>query len=130
MKIISFAWTTLALLAGRKTCTCRNWNAEYAKRFKVGDLVQAYDKNPRNGGKCVAVIELTEVYERPMNWAPPSDYEAEGLQWMEEQNMMVPVTDVKSKVKLPMHPLRFWEAWTEQDYKMWVVRFKVLERYI
>ncbi|MBW2053822.1 MAG: ASCH domain-containing protein [Deltaproteobacteria bacterium] len=52
MKIVSFAWTTEALLAGRKTVTRRCWNERYAGRFKSGDLVQAYDRNP-SGGRTV-----------------------------------------------------------------------------
>lgn len=59
MKIISFAWTTKALLEGKKTQTRRFWNDKYAKTFRAGQLIQAYDKNPRAGGKPVAIIRLT-----------------------------------------------------------------------
>jgi len=52
MKIISFAWTTEASLAGRKTATRRCWSEGYARRFKSGDLVQAYDRNP-SGGRII-----------------------------------------------------------------------------
>lgn len=45
MKNISFAWTTDALLAGRKTCTCRDWERDYAERFKAGDLTRL-DEEP------------------------------------------------------------------------------------
>lgn len=122
MKIISFAWTTPALLAGRKTCTRRDWNADYARRFKSGELVQAYDKNPRAGGKKVGIIRLVgEPYYSDI--MPEDDYDAEGLAWMEEQDLMVPVEDVKSKKKLPMHPRRFWEAWKTQNYKLWIIKF-------
>jgi hypothetical protein len=39
MMTISFAWTTPALLAGHKTVTRRDWDAEYAIRFAAGQLV-------------------------------------------------------------------------------------------
>ena len=55
MKIISFAWTTEALLAGIKTCTRRDWNDDYARRFKNGEFCQAFDRNPRAGGKRVGI---------------------------------------------------------------------------
>jgi len=125
VKIISFAWTTPALLARRKTCTRRDWDANYALRFKAGELVQAYDKSARVGGKKVGVIRLVgDPFYSPL--MPDDDYEAEGLAWMEEQGLMVPVTDIKSKKKLPMHPRRFWVAWKLQNYPLWVVRFELV----
>lgn len=60
MKIISFAWTTPQLLRGEKTVTRRDWSDKYARQFRAGDLVQAYDKSPRAGGKRVATIEIKE----------------------------------------------------------------------
>ena len=48
MRIISFAWTTEALIQGKKTQTRRFWKDRYAKSFKKGDLIQAYDKNRLN----------------------------------------------------------------------------------
>jgi hypothetical protein len=60
MKIISFAWTTPALLAGSKCVTRREWDKKYAESFEAGEYVQAFDKSPRAGGKCVAIIELTQ----------------------------------------------------------------------
>jgi hypothetical protein len=60
MKIISFAWTTKALLAGAKTVTRRDWTKEYAERFEKDEVIQAYNKSPRFGGKRVALIRLTK----------------------------------------------------------------------
>ena len=82
MKIISFGWTWPALLAEpplRKTVTRRDWNVEYALRFK-GDLIQAFDKSPRFGGKKIATIRLIRSpYNEPIDLMPDSDYEAEGF---------------------------------------------------
>jgi uncharacterized protein YqfB (UPF0267 family) len=61
VKIISFAWTTPQLLAGKKTVTRRDWSDKYARQFRAGDLVQVYDKSPRAGGKRVAVIEIKSI---------------------------------------------------------------------
>lgn len=41
MRIISFAWTSPALLAGAKTVTRRDWDDSYARRFSAGELVAA-----------------------------------------------------------------------------------------
>ena len=60
MRIISFAWTTPALLAGAKTVTRRDWKGRHGMAFHEGDFVQAWDRSPRVGGKQVATIQLTE----------------------------------------------------------------------
>ena len=60
-KIISFAWTTDALMEGKKTVTRRDWDDKYASRFKVGEVCSAYDKSPRYGGKKVGEIRLTKA---------------------------------------------------------------------
>lgn len=84
MLIISFAWTTPALLADRKTRTRRDWDDNYAKKFKKGILVAAYDRSPRVGGKQIGVIELTEIpYKEATCKAPPEDWEREGLAYLE-----------------------------------------------
>ena len=90
MKIISFAWTTPALLAGRKTCTRRNWTTNYALKFKAGEIEQAYNRNPRIGGKRVGLVRLTEdPYPELTGEAPDSDFEAEGLAWMEDNGLFI-----------------------------------------
>jgi hypothetical protein len=82
MKIISFAWTTKVLLAGKKTMTRRFWDDNYAKRFKKGGLVLAYDKSPRKGGKRVAVIQLTrDPYKQHLDEMTDEDEKKEGGLW-------------------------------------------------
>jgi len=115
MKIISFAWTTPALLANRKIVTRRDWSEDYAKRFKAGDLVAAYDKNPRNGGKQVATIRLTcNPYRESTDIMPRSDYEAEGLAYLQEQGLRIQ----------GLSPYEFWEAWKAAKEVLWVIRFQ------
>ena len=105
MNIISFAWTTAQLLEGKKTVTRREWSDDYAKRFKIGDRVCAYNKNPRNGGKKVAVIRITSIYKEWLHDMPESDVEAEGGRWENRK--------------------AFIEA-QGGDQEMWVIRFQVL----
>lgn len=66
--IISFAWTTQALLDGRKTVTRREWSDGHAAKFKPGDLVDAWDKTPRcKGSKKVAVIRIVSIERSPLS---------------------------------------------------------------
>jgi len=132
MLIISFAWTTAALLAVEdgqdvKTCTRRNWTDSYARLFKAGVKAQGWDRSPRSHGQQVAVISLTrDAYLEKTNMAPDEDYRKEGLEWMEKQGIMVPAT--YEGRKMPMHPRRFWEQWKAADELVYVVRFQVLQR--
>lgn len=83
--IVSFSWTTPALLAGRKTRTRRQWDEKYAARFHVGDVCQAYDKGPRNGGKRVGYIKITGMKRENVALMPEEDFEKEGFAYLEEQ---------------------------------------------
>ena len=85
--IISFAWTTPALLAGRKTCTRRLWSERtYWSLVKAWHrrqrLHQAWDKSPLAGGRQVGWIRLTcKPYRQRLADMPESDLEAEGFPW-------------------------------------------------
>lgn len=81
--IISFAYTTPALLAGAKTVTRREWKPKHARSFKAGDLVAAYDRSPRLCGKQVATIQLTAAPSwEPDSATPDTDFEAEGFAFL------------------------------------------------
>ena len=117
--IISFAWTTPALLAGEKTVTRREWSDNYAHRFKAGDLVAAYDKNPRAGGKQIATIRLTcDPYLENTRDAPSSDYIAEGLKYLADNGVLIQ----------GMTPFTFWAAWKAAELLVWVIRFEVVRK--
>ena len=81
MMIISFSWTSDAFKANRKTKTRRQWVDGYAKRFEVGDICKAYNKQPRFGGKQIGLIKLTKSpYQQQIRDMPDSDFEAEFLE--------------------------------------------------
>jgi hypothetical protein len=117
MKIISFAWTVPSLLAGRKTRTRREWTDEYAERFKVGDLIQAYDRQPRFGGKCIAIIEITGIKQESTSEMTSDDYEKEGFKYFEEKGLKIWDKD----------PAIAFEDWMEDDCEVWIIDFKVKE---
>lgn len=119
--IISFAWTTPALISGNKSCTRRDWNPNYARRFRRGDIVIAYDRQPRNGGKPIARLRLTQdvTHERDAD-APDSDWAAEGFAWFQQRygDHLSNGRDVS------------WKGfcdWRKDGGSSWVVRFEVLE---
>jgi hypothetical protein len=119
-RIISFAWTTPALLAGAKTVTRRDWDADYAARFRAGDEIQAWDRSPRAKGRHVADIVLTGApyREAPEN-APPEDWDREGFAWLAESPAL----------RRYRHPdfdaAAVWVSWRDDPAPLWVVRFTV-----
>lgn len=70
MRIISFAWTTEAFLAGTKTVTRRMWKE---CNVKPDDLMQAWDKSPRAGGKRIGTIKILRIDREPLH-----DFEQHG----------------------------------------------------
>lgn len=122
-KIISFAWTHPALLAGAKTCTRRNWTYYWALGFRDGDLVQAWDRSPRvRSAKRIATIQLTGFpYLESLRDMPDADYYAEGFAWLAEHLTTVP-KEHKRDVSWES-----FEEWRCSDDSLWVVRFKLVD---
>lgn len=115
MMVISFAWTSPALVAGKKTVTRRDWKPEYARKFRRGDKVQAFNKSPRNGGKAIAIIELrADPYLERTSKMTLESYEREGLSWLHAHGYNVP-TDL------------WFNAWRDLDELVYVVEFDLLE---
>lgn len=117
MKIISFSWTTPALIAGRKSRTRRQWSNEYAKRFKTGDLCQAYDRQPRFGGKIVAIIRITGIKHEHISEMTSRDFELEGFSYMEEQGMKI----------WGKEPADAFNEWMDEDEEYWVIDFEIVK---
>jgi hypothetical protein len=120
VKIISFAWTSAPLLAGRKTVTRRNWNPRHARRFHAGDLIAAYDRQPRFRGRQIATIRLTaEPYLERFSDLQDSEWEAEGFAYLEEQG----INDSDG-----WSPEDIWHTWkrADPDVAWWVVRFELV----
>ena len=117
MKIISFAWTTPALLKKRKTRTRREWNDKYASMFKVGDLIQAYDKQPRFKGKRIAIIKITKIRKEALFDMPSEDFELEGFKYFEEKGLKI----------WNKEPADAFNEWAESDDEVWVIDFKIIK---
>lgn len=115
MKIISFAWTTEALLNEKKVVTRRVWTDRYAKTFKDADLIQAYDRSPRVGGKPIAIIRIVgDPYKEPLRAMTDEEEKAEGGLWGS--------ADAFITAFLEGHP------GMALDTELWVIRFVLLRR--
>jgi len=121
MKIMSFAWTTEALLASAKTETRRDWKNGYAHKFHRGDLVAAYNRNPKFRGEQVATILLIEdpVRESLLDPLPAGAWEAEGIPWLLAHG-------IRRNKSLPTTEEEF-RAWC-REAQPWIVRFKLVEK--
>ena len=119
MKIISFARTTAALIARRKTVTRREWKDTQAARFNAGELVAAWSASPHRGGKPVGVIRIKSVTREPTRLIPPSDWEAEGFAYMTERGI---------NVGRELSCSQLWEQWKRDRAKItYVIRFEVVK---
>ncbi len=118
MKWISFYWTLTALLAGAKTVTRRKWKDSYAAKFRKGDLVAAYDRQPRFGGRRVMLLKLTrDPYKENTADMPDSDWVEEGMHVLEGEGRTLD----------GLVPAEFWLRWKEGEPEdVWVIRFKVV----
>lgn len=83
MKIISFAWTTQALLEGKKTVTRRDWKDRFVFLMEEGERLQAWDKLPRvKGAKKIGEIRLTrKPYKQWLHCVTDEDEIKEGALW-------------------------------------------------
>lgn len=85
--IISFAWTTLAVIANHydppgKTETRRDWSPKTIAQFQklIGNTVDAWDKSPRFFGKHFGTIVVRDVIaEEYSNTIPDEAWQKEGF---------------------------------------------------
>jgi hypothetical protein len=126
--IISFGWTTPALLAGEKTETRREWNRVYLLQMQAawrkGQRVHdAWNTTPRNirheprPGK-IARIELTAMPQiETIDLVDEGTWAREGLEYLTVHGYLLD----------GLTPMQLWTHWLEADPHLVVVRFKLLE---
>lgn len=125
--IISFAHTTPALLAGRKTVTRRDWNPDHAAKFGAGMFIDAYDRSPRVHGHRVAKLRITHAPVRENTRVmSDSEYEAEGFAYLDAHRVPVVVSALFEKGAFLTWREAF-EFWRMRAVDHWVVRFELVE---
>lgn len=125
MPLISFSWTSPPLIAGRKTMTWRDWDDTYARQFKPGQLVAAYNRSPRNHGVMVATIRITSVEKIPISHLTDEDYELEGLAYLHEHPEQCPKTLFGQKFMPWMVTREAFDLRRQSGEVGWCVRFTV-----
>ena len=114
MMIVSFAWTTPAVIARRKTRTRREWSENYASKFKAGSICQGYDKGPRVGGKPIHLIRIMrDPWIQNTSELGDDDFEYEGFNYMEENRILFRGKPVR----------QFFEEWKALAIDLYVVDF-------
>lgn len=119
--IVSFAWTTPALVAGFKTCTRREWSNRTISTA-LGALhgafvVDAYDRSTRQRGQPVARIKITSVHASRL--CPSDDWFNEGFEWL-------------TRYGISLHgvtPRAIWQDFQtrpSEEQPLTVVRFEVV----
>ena len=122
MPIITFAWTTPALVAGAKTTIRQPWSETIASRFHGGSEVAAYDRVGNSGGRQVACIRLTEApVHQPFSDIPDEDYEREGWAWLHAHADLLP-----GYIKASDFSKESFEKWRSRPGGIWVVRYELV----
>lgn len=121
--IISFGWTAPALVAGAKTVTRRQWVDSHAEKFKRRDLVKAYDRSPRWGGKEVATIRIAkDLYKEPISEMPDVDWFHEGFEYMFQHPELIPKSSPFKTASWEE-----FEEWRASGGVYWVVPLRLVE---
>lgn len=115
--LISFAYTTDAVIMECKTKTRRKWVVSHANKFRDGQEVDFWDKNPRNHGEKMGSIILTRgpYRENTRKLMYPDDFIAEGFDYMTERGLEMDGVE----------PLIFFQRWKAQRVLLFVVEFKL-----
>lgn len=121
--ILSFAMTTEAARARRKTVTRRRWTDKHAQKFikRIGQLAEGWTASPHRKGKPFCKFRILHVYKEKTCLIPDSDWEAEGFAYMEEHGLLLEKDLTCSEL---------WEQWREDpELETWVIRFEIVEVY-
>lgn len=92
--ILSFAWTTEAVVSGVKSVTRRVWSDRYFRQwvaaYRRGDVFHdAFTRSPRYGGKGFGFVNLVkEPYRERLRDMPVEDLAAEGGYWKDKDEFI------------------------------------------
>lgn len=121
--IISFAWTTPAVVLGEKCETRRDWTPatikSVRKAMEKGELVDAFSKSARFGGKAfgkVRILKLVEDEDSSTIKAP--SWRAEGFHVLQAIGSKIGKSSAAD----------VWKFWLEENTdRQTVVHFELVE---
>lgn len=88
-------------------------------------MVSAYDRQPRFGGKQIAVIRLTcTPYFEATGIMPEVDYAGEGFEFYDQNPHLLPKMYALEADETMLDRFR---AWQRVNVPLWVVRFQLEE---
>jgi len=116
--IVSFAWTSAALLSGHKSCTRREWDPVHAEHYRAGMVVDAWDRLPRvKGAKRIGTIRVSRPPYRQMSHLTlPEDFHREGFAWLQRYGTTDDVVRVSE----------IWAGWRTHPVDLWVLEFELV----
>ena len=119
--ILSFAWTTPAVVLGEKTETRRDWQPKTIAQFKklIGKDVEAWDRSPRFGGHPFGIVKITGVT------AERDSSKIRGASWTFEGFHVLQAIGATISKRTPEEVWRFWKY--ENEYPQTVVGFQLKE---
>ncbi len=126
MRIISFGWTSPAIVAHVKIKTRRQWKDTHAARFQRSNLIQAYNRSPLYHGERIAIIQLARTpYKEDINLMLDTDYEAEGFAYLHAHPELISPSGRKQFGDCSFDHFR---RWRDQGGNYWVVEFNYPKR--
>jgi len=87
----------------------------FIKGIPQGRIHDAYDRQPRFGGRKIGTFTIIAMKKEHMSTMPDEDYEREGFKFMEENRI-----EIWGK-----EPRQAFEDWRETDDTLWVVDFEI-----
>lgn len=121
--IISFAWTTPAVVLGEKCETRRDWKpstiAAVWRAMEKGELVDAYSKSSRFGGKAFGKVRILKLVEEEDSRTIKSP------SWRAEGFHVLQAIGAKISKSTAADVWRFWLE--ENDQTQTVVHFELVE---
>lgn len=126
MRIISFAMTTEAYLAGRKDVTRRQWSDAHAahwlkdlaaaqERGEPGLLSQGWSASPHRKGLRIGTQVVTSIKKERTCEIPQRDWQGEGFAYMAEHGL---------NVGKNLSCEQLWKLWRhDRELERWTIRF-------
>ena len=114
--IISFGWTSGAMVCGAKTRTRRDWAPGHVRHFHSGMMANGWSQSPRVHGVYLSDVRLTApIFRQHTSKITDEDWELEGFGWMSRRGILI--NGVTPEV--------FFERWRHANIDLWVVDFSL-----
>lgn len=116
-KWLDFGWLVRPMLEGQKTITLRDWGTIEGVQWQHGELFFAYDGDPVEGGRRLALCRVMQVpFEDFTAGLTMADYHKLGFSYAMANQLTAPSGRTA---------LEIWEDLIVNPRRLWLLRFKV-----